>query len=90
MKNRWMKWMIREEKTNYQDESQIQYPEGADDNGDADKEEEDEQREDEATPAALTPPQDSDSAALGSFPKRAQGYSGVDAYRPKKKWFGLV
>jgi hypothetical protein len=90
VKSRWMKWRTRKGNTDHQADPHGQDLEGSEDNSEGNKEEEDVQDQDDVEPVALTPPQDGGSTAVGSFPKRAQGYSGVDAYRPKKKWFGLI
>ena len=90
VKNRWMKWRIRKGSADHQADPHGQDLEGSEDNSEGNKEEEDVQDEDDVEPVTPTPLQDRGSTAVGSLPKRGQGYSGVDAYRPKKKWFGLI
>jgi hypothetical protein len=90
VKNRWMKWRIRKESTDHQADPHVQHLEGVENDGKGNKNEEDVMDGDEVERVAQTPPQDRDSPVVGSPAKRAQGYSGVDAYRTRKKWFGLI
>jgi len=90
VKNRWMKWRIRKESTDHQADPHVQHLEGVENDGEGNNNEEDVMDGDEVERAVQTPPQDQGSPVVGSPAKRAQGYSGVDAYRTKKKWFGLI